>query len=81
MNIQRFRQVLAYIEKHTNKWNQKRCTDCLIAHACRMHGNEQWAFHFKNFNPLDLSDDEWLWVIDGNRTLDDFRTIARRPFA
>lgn len=81
MNIQRFRQVLAFIEKHPERWDQRACATCFLAHAARMHGREQHAGFGNEFVGVVFQSEEWSWLIDIGRTLDDFSTVARRPFS
>lgn len=81
MNMQRFRQVLAYIEAHPEKWDQGGFSQCLIAHASRMAGATQiMSRQGHEWLGLTWGTNDW-WFYKHDRTLDDFRTIARRPFA
>jgi hypothetical protein len=79
MNIQRFRQVLAYIEAHPQEWDQSlhvtKGPCCFAARACRI-GRAAYGTTW-----LNLTGAEATWVLCESRTLDDFRTVARRPYA
>lgn len=90
MNIQRFRQVLAYIEAHPEEWDQREwCgTQCCIAgHAMQQSGlafdDRTWGgvvlIHARDW--LEASPEEANWLFAADRHIDDFRTVARRPWA
>jgi hypothetical protein len=87
MNIQRFRQVLAYIEAHPEEWNQFRDTDepaprCFGCIAASLFGVGDGCFaDEKMVLALECSPEMALWLYNPARTLDDFRTVARRPCA
>ena len=83
MNLQRFRQVLAYIEAHPEEWNQENCNACFLFHAAKMNGELGMRAHAgfgHDFLDLKQHDEMWDWIISPDRKLDDFRNIARRPY-
>ncbi len=91
MNMKRFRQVLAYIEAHPDEWDQHQPNSirengcgCFGAHVRRIWGgDDDSAMDPLNAIRIHLSTSraEAAWIWSTARTLDDFRTFARRPFA
>lgn len=81
-----FRKVLAYIEAHPQEWKQGDCFACFMAHAARMEGRDQFSGSYSGCDFLGLNEDIGCrpiaeWIFDADRTLDDFRTVARRVYA
>lgn len=81
MNMKRFRQVLAHIEAHPEEWDQVMCTMCFLAHAAKKERGKQITFGSWGADWLGLNWQQAHWIFSPHRTLDDFRTIARRPYA
>jgi hypothetical protein len=90
MNMQRFRQVLAYIEAHPEEWNQREwCGSecCFAGHAACFAGvnakRTTWAGAVADVAQewLGMSAAQFRWLYAEGRTLDDFRTVARRVYA
>lgn len=85
MNIKRFREVLAFIEAYPHEWNQSGCYSCFIAHAANMasgYTNHHYSDRVgADFLEVDYYGPLWAWIVRANRTLDDFRTVARRVYA
>jgi hypothetical protein len=93
MNIQRFRQVLAYIEAHPEEWDQSRDTHeawarplphCFGCIAAKLFGVDSKEFSFADDRmvvALECSQEIASWLYNPERTLDDFRTVARRVYA
>jgi hypothetical protein len=84
VNIQRFREVLQYIEAHPREWRQVSCMACFLFHAAKLNGEIGIQLHAEwghDFLQIPLYGPMWSWLFDGCRTLDDFRTMARRTFS
>ncbi len=94
MNMQRFRQVLAYIEAHPQEWYQFNprpdCPHCFGAITREMFGTLEEnefleAVYLKSRiaiqKYLECDENTASWLYNPFRTLDDFRTVARRTFA
>jgi len=87
MNMQRFRQVLQYIEARPDEWIQRSTNRCFIGTTvflCGAVGDwNDWDLA-RIWLGIGVSPQDWRlfdWISASNRTLDDFRTVARRPFA
>lgn len=82
MNIERFRQVLAYIEEHPQEWDQASPYKCFMAHANFIAGDvNPLAPTGSTYLGFEDFDKQWYWIFNAARTLDDFRTVARRVYA
>lgn len=81
MNMTRFRQVLAHIEEHPEEWDQRSTWRCFFAIGNRILNVQRTDLAIEGVEMFGVRDQELTWLYSFDRTLDDFRTIARRPFA
>lgn len=83
MNIHRFRLVLAHIEKHPEEWRQSTVDQCFIGIAAKLSGHPGSWFAAGVFLGFEWAREHKIlgWISNGERTLDDFRTVARRTYA